>query len=245
MRRGLLPAVGRGHAGRGIEPVLRSDGWRHGCGAVGHREVRRAAHVPELREHVVTPFSCIALVILFQPATCSSEYIPGAPHHPRPAIEIDVASERMRLPSEARCVSYSSIRSPGRSPGCSDRERVRSAITTRCVRVQGPTCTGHGHAMALPCGPQMVIKDWTKAETQLIANPSYPRSALSLHFSMYAGRPPAKASISRGLPGMFTPKYQESARGKRVVSASASTCARHASSAGTVASIRVQLRWRR
>ena len=142
MRRGLLPAVGRGHAGRGIEPVLRIDGWRHGCCAVGHRDVRRAAHVPELREHVATPFSCIALVILFQPATCSSAYIPGAPHHPRPAIEIEVASERMRLPSEARCVSYSSIRSPGISPGCSDRERVRGAITTRCVRVKGPPCTG-------------------------------------------------------------------------------------------------------
>jgi hypothetical protein len=54
MRRGLRPAVGRGHAGRGSEPVLRSDGWRHGCGAVGHRDVRRAAHVPELREHVAT-----------------------------------------------------------------------------------------------------------------------------------------------------------------------------------------------
>jgi hypothetical protein len=31
---------------------------------------------------------------------------------------------------------------------------------------------------------KMVIKDRTKGETQLIANPSYPRSALSLHFAM-------------------------------------------------------------
>src|ERR1700722_95020 len=59
------------------------------------------------------------------------------------------------------------------------------------------------------------VKDSTKGETQLIANPSYPRSALSLHFAMYAGRPPLKDSISRGLAGIFTPKYQESARGKR------------------------------
>ena len=57
------------------------------------------------------------------------------------------------------------------------------------------------------------VKDSTKGETQLIANPSYPRSALSLHFAMYAGRPPLKDSISRGLAGIFTPKYQESARG--------------------------------
>src|ERR1700747_1672349 len=78
-----------------------------------------------------------------------------------------------------------------------------------------------------------------KGQTQLIANPSYPRSALSLHFALYAGRPPVKASISRSLPGMFVPKYQESARGKRVASARESTCARHASSAGTVASTRV------
>jgi hypothetical protein len=37
---------------------------------------------------------------------------------------------------------------------------------------------------------------------------------------MYAGRSPAEDSISRGFPGMFTTKYQESARGKRVASAS-------------------------
>jgi hypothetical protein len=59
------------------------------------------------------------------------------------------------------------------------------------------------------------VKDSTKGETQLIANPSYPRSALSLHFAMYGGRPPLKDSISRGLPGIFTPKYKEAARGKR------------------------------
>src|SRR5580700_4568000 len=78
-----------------------------------------------------------------------------------------------------------------------------------------------------------------KGKTQLSAKPSYPRSALSLHFAMYAGRPPVKDSISRGLPGMFAPTYQESARGKSVASASSSTCARHASSAATVASTRV------
>src|SRR5271170_3700397 len=37
------------------------------------------------------PFAWTALVILLQPATCSSEYIPGAPNQPRPAIEIVVA----------------------------------------------------------------------------------------------------------------------------------------------------------
>src|ERR1700722_15139899 len=81
--------------------------------------------------------------------------------------------------------------------------------------------------------------------TQLIVNPSYPRVALSLHFAMYVERPPAKVSISRVLPGMFAPRYQESARGKRVPLAISITCARHASSAGTVASNRAQLRWRR
>ena len=81
--------------------------------------------------------------------------------------------------------------------------------------------------------------------TQLILNPSYPRLALSLHVAMYVERPPAKVSISRGLPGMFAPRYQESARGKRVPLAISITCARHASSAGTVASNRAQLRWRR
>src|SRR5580692_10030299 len=80
---------------------------------------------------------------------------------------------------------------------------------------------------------------------QLIVNPSYPRLALSLHFAMYVERPPAKLSISRGLPGMLAPRYQESARGKRVPFAISITCARHASSAGTVASNRAQLRWRR
>jgi hypothetical protein len=45
-----------------------------------------------------------ALVIFFQPATCSSEYIPGAPNHPRPPIEIEVASEMTSPPSDARCV---------------------------------------------------------------------------------------------------------------------------------------------
>jgi hypothetical protein len=47
------------------------------------------------------------------------------------------------------------------------------------------------HAQPLDDGPPgIVIKDWTKGETQLSANPSYPRSALSLHFARYAGRPP-------------------------------------------------------
>src|SRR5260221_7067895 len=132
-------------------------------------------------------------------------------------------------------------------PDRGSAERPGGAPGAEQTSAQNPLTIlgGHGHAMVLPCGPQIVIKDRAKGETQLIANPSYPRSALSLHFAMYAGRPPAKDSISRGLPGMFAPKYQESARGKRVASASASTCARHASSAGTVASIRVQLRWRR
>ena len=43
---------------------------------------------------------------------------------------------------------------------------------------------GHGHGLVLPCGPQTEINDWTKSETQPIVNPSYPRSALSLHFAM-------------------------------------------------------------
>src|SRR5271170_1512753 len=34
------------------------------------------------------------------------------------------------------------MRLPGISPGCSERERVRGAITTRCFRVVGPICTG-------------------------------------------------------------------------------------------------------
>jgi hypothetical protein len=38
--------------------------------------------------------------------------------------------------------------------------------------------------MVLPCGPHIVIKDRAEAETQLTANPSYPRAALSLHFAM-------------------------------------------------------------
>src|ERR1700726_573013 len=33
-------------------------------------------------ENMRLPFPWIALVILFQPATCSSEYIPGAPPSP-------------------------------------------------------------------------------------------------------------------------------------------------------------------
>src|ERR1700678_4172065 len=49
------------------------------------------------------PLACTASTILFQPPTCSSVYIPGAPYHPRPAIEIEVASEMMRPPSEVRC----------------------------------------------------------------------------------------------------------------------------------------------
>jgi hypothetical protein len=59
------------------------------------------------------------------------------------------------------------------------------------------------------------VKDSTKGETQLIANPSYPRSALSLHFAMYAGRRPLKDSISRGLPGIFTPKIPGAGARKR------------------------------
>src|ERR1700677_1887570 len=68
--------------------------------------------------------------------------------------------------------------------------------------------------------------------TQLILNPSYPRLALSSHFAMYVERPPAKVSISRDLPGMVAPRYQESARGKRVPLAISITCARHASPRG-------------
>src|SRR5208283_5868306 len=54
-------------------------------------------------ENMRPPFAWTALVIFFQPVTCSSEYNPGAPSHPRPAIEIEVASEMIRPPSEARC----------------------------------------------------------------------------------------------------------------------------------------------
>jgi hypothetical protein len=31
---------------------------------------------------------------------------------------------------------------PGMSPGCSDRERVRGAITMRCFKAIGPICAG-------------------------------------------------------------------------------------------------------
>src|SRR5580704_18512958 len=55
-------------------------------------------------ENMRPPFPWTVLVIFFQPATCASEYIPGAPNHPRPVIEIEVASEMMSPPSEARCV---------------------------------------------------------------------------------------------------------------------------------------------
>src|SRR5260370_40900265 len=53
-------------------------------------------------ENMLPFFAWTALVILFQPATCSSEYIPGAPNHPRPVIEIEVPSELIKPPSEAR-----------------------------------------------------------------------------------------------------------------------------------------------
>src|SRR6266403_5983637 len=49
-------------------------------------------------ENMWAPLACTASTSLFQPATCSSEYRPGAPNHPRPAIEIDVASEMMSPP---------------------------------------------------------------------------------------------------------------------------------------------------
>src|SRR5713226_6427133 len=32
--------------------------------------------------------------------------------------------------------------SPGTPPGCSERERVNGAITTRCFKVNDPSCTG-------------------------------------------------------------------------------------------------------
>src|ERR1700746_516628 len=32
--------------------------------------------------------------------------------------------------------------SPGTPPGCSERERVSGAITTRCFKVNDPSCTG-------------------------------------------------------------------------------------------------------
>src|SRR5260221_12523038 len=44
-------------------------------------------------ENIRAPFRGTALVIFFQPPPCSSEYIPGAPTHPRPPIAIDDASE--------------------------------------------------------------------------------------------------------------------------------------------------------
>src|ERR1700753_3054219 len=50
------------------------------------------------------PLACTASTILLQPSTCSSEYKPGAPNHPRPVMEMVVASEIIRPPSEARCV---------------------------------------------------------------------------------------------------------------------------------------------
>jgi len=57
-------------------------------------------------------------------------------------IETVVASEMMKPPSEARCPQYSTIMAFGISPGCSDRERVRGAIATRCDKVNGPTWIG-------------------------------------------------------------------------------------------------------
>src|SRR5271165_457356 len=54
-------------------------------------------------ENMWAPLAWTALRTLCQPATCSSEYSPGAPNHPRPEIEIVVASEMMSPPSEARC----------------------------------------------------------------------------------------------------------------------------------------------
>src|SRR5277367_2843449 len=55
-------------------------------------------------ENIRPPLAWTQLVIFCQPATCWSEYIPGAPNHPRPVIEIDVASATMNPPSEARWV---------------------------------------------------------------------------------------------------------------------------------------------
>jgi hypothetical protein len=111
------------------------------------------------------------------------------------------------------------------------RQSVNRARSKPSRRIHGRFWM-HGHALVLPHGPQTEINDWTKGETESIANPSYPRSALSLHFAIYVERSPAKDGISRGLPGMFTPKYQESACGKRVASARACNCGRHSSSAG-------------
>src|SRR4029077_12941529 len=41
------------------------------------------------------------------------------------------------------------MRLPGISPGCSDRERVRGAITTRCCKVIGPIHTGEKSFISL------------------------------------------------------------------------------------------------
>src|SRR5271163_3035544 len=54
-------------------------------------------------ENIRLPLAWTLSVIFFQPATCSSEYMPGAPYHPRPVMEIVVASEIMKPPSDARC----------------------------------------------------------------------------------------------------------------------------------------------
>src|SRR5882672_3795354 len=54
-------------------------------------------------ENIHPPFAWTALKTFLHPATCSSEYNPGAPNHPRPESEIEVASEMMSPPSEARC----------------------------------------------------------------------------------------------------------------------------------------------
>src|ERR1700733_2113398 len=54
-------------------------------------------------ENMCPPLAWTAATTFCQPAICSSEYSPGAPNHPRPEIEIVVASEMMSPPSEARC----------------------------------------------------------------------------------------------------------------------------------------------
>src|SRR5580658_6263584 len=46
-------------------------------------------------ENMRPPLAWTAPTTFFQPATCESEYSPGAPNQPRPAIEIVVASEMM------------------------------------------------------------------------------------------------------------------------------------------------------
>src|ERR1700744_103572 len=51
---------------------------------------------------ILPPLAWIAFTIFCQPLTWSSEYIPGAPCQPRPEMEIVVASEMIRPPSEAR-----------------------------------------------------------------------------------------------------------------------------------------------